>query len=430
MAKRQKHHLLLGAIGLLLAAGACSDVTEPAGVQPAGRSATIIEEPVPTGARIQVSKTAVAEWTTGTRYEWSLKKTGPLDLEVPTGQSAAYNYVVTATRTLAGTSEFFGVTGQLCVTNNGPDATQNLSIADQLQYWDDAVGDWQNFGAPVAVDVSAKPVLEAFTTYCYPYKVSIDPATVPFSKLGYRNTAKISISNFMAGYEDYAHVQTAPFVFPTSPTGGTTGATATVVDALTCPAGFTCSFSGATWTFTDSGSQTVPVTITNVSVPCFKTRDVVNTAKLTAGVLERTATVETSVWTGDLCGPQPPSVGCTPGFWKQSKHAQYWINHTTTDLIGTVFNQSARYTYEGTRLSNWTLLQGLQGGGGPGQVGAAKILLRAAIANLLNTEASGISPDALINSVNAALASEDRATMIALAEKLDALNNGTCTVKK
>jgi hypothetical protein len=316
------------------------------------------------------------------------------------------------------------------VTNNGPDATQNLSIVDQLQYWNDAASEWQAFGSPSAVDVSAKPVLEAFTTYCYPYKISVDPATVPVSKLGYRNTAHVYINNFMAGYEDYAHVQTAPFVFPSSPTSATTSATATVVDALTCPAGFTCSFSGATWTFTASESKTIPVTITNVSVPCFKTRDVVNTVKLTAGAVERNASAATSVWTGDLCGPQPPSVGCTPGFWKQPNNAKYWVNHTTTDLIGTVFNQSARYTYEGTRLSNWTLIQGLQGGGGPGQVGAAKILLRAAIANLLNTEASGISPDALINTVNAALASEDRATMIALAEKLDALNNGTCNVKR
>jgi hypothetical protein len=76
-----------------------------------------------------------------------------------------------------------------------------------------------------------------------------------------------------------------------------------------------------------------------------------------------------------------------------------------------------------------TLLQALQGGGGPGVEGATKILLRHAVASLLNSAHPDVSFDldtaGLIADVNAALAS-DRATMLALAAELDALNNQGC----
>ena len=47
------------------------------------------------------------------------------------------------------------------------------------------------------------------------------------------------------------------------------------------------------------------------------------------------------------CIPPPPPATCTPGFWKQPQHFQYWVGHDPDD------------PYPGTDM---TLLQALQGG--------------------------------------------------------------------
>ena len=81
-------------------------------------------------------------------------------------------------------------------------------------------------------------------------------------------------------------------------------------------------------------------------------------------------------------------------------------------------------------LDNRTLLQALSFQGGSSNTAAARILLRAAVAALLNSA----SPDVdyplttaqVIAEVNAALASNDRSTMLALASQLDSYNNLGC----
>jgi hypothetical protein len=79
------------------------------------------------------------------------------------------------------------------------------------------------------------------------------------------------------------------------------------------------------------------------------------------------------------------------------------------------------------------LLNALGGGGGRDNTGAAKILLRAAVAGLLNAshpdvDYAGLSASALISAVANALASEDRATMISLAGSIDTDNNAGCSL--
>lgn len=68
--------------------------------------------------------------------------------------------------------------------------------------------------------------------------------------------------------------------------------------------------------------------------------------------------------------------------------------------------------------------------GGPGPHGGAEILLRAGIAALLNSASPSISypltTAQVIAQVDAALATEDRPTMIALADQLDMFNNLHC----
>ena len=81
-------------------------------------------------------------------------------------------------------------------------------------------------------------------------------------------------------------------------------------------------------------------------------------------------------------------------------------------------------------LDNRTLLQALNFRGGSGTTGAARILLRTAVAALLNSAHPDVdyprTTAEVIADVNAALASHDRSTMLALAAELDDDNNLGC----
>ena len=81
-------------------------------------------------------------------------------------------------------------------------------------------------------------------------------------------------------------------------------------------------------------------------------------------------------------------------------------------------------------LDNTTLVQALSFNGGSGTIGAVRILLRAAVAALLNSAHPDVdyplTTAEVIAAVNAALASNDRNTMLALASTLDAANNLGC----
>lgn len=118
--------------------------------------------------------------------------------------------------------------------------------------------------------------------------------------------------------------------------------------------------------------------------------------------------------------------GCTPGYWKNHLDAWATTGYSPNQVITTVFAQAALYP----SLSIKTMLDTLQGGGGPGAEGGAKILLRAATASVLNANHNGVDfpkiAAHIINPVNNALASQNRATMLTLADKLDKWNNGGC----
>jgi hypothetical protein len=116
-----------------------------------------------------------------------------------------------------------------------------------------------------------------------------------------------------------------------------------------------------------------------------------------------------------------PNQGCTPGYWKN--HLDAWVGYSPNDLVGDVFG-----SYFG--LGNDTLLMALDYEGGNGNPGAARILLRAGVAALLNASNPNVdypmSTQDVIDAVNAALASEDRETMLDLATMLDDYNNLGC----
>lgn len=114
--------------------------------------------------------------------------------------------------------------------------------------------------------------------------------------------------------------------------------------------------------------------------------------------------------------------GCTPGFWKQSQHFDDWRSFSPNQTVSTIFSGAE------SSLESESLLDALQGGGGPGLLGAEKILLRDAVAALLNAANGTVqyprTTAEIISSVDAALATHDRDTILALGTTLDGLNNG------
>jgi hypothetical protein len=126
------------------------------------------------------------------------------------------------------------------------------------------------------------------------------------------------------------------------------------------------------------------------------------------------------------CPPTGESEGCTPGYWKN--HTESWAGtgYSPNQTTGSVFSGASAFP----SLASKTLLQSLQGGGGSGTTGAAKILLRAAVAAVLNAAHSGVNyprtEAQIITAVNAALTSNNRDTMLSLASALDDDNNLGC----
>jgi len=117
--------------------------------------------------------------------------------------------------------------------------------------------------------------------------------------------------------------------------------------------------------------------------------------------------------------------GCTPGYWKNHTDSWAGTGYAPGQTVGSVFTGAAAFPSQAAK----TLLQALQGSGGPGVEGAAKILLRAAVAALLNAGSSVDYPRTtaeILADVNAALASGNRNTMLSLAAELDDDNNLGC----
>jgi hypothetical protein len=113
--------------------------------------------------------------------------------------------------------------------------------------------------------------------------------------------------------------------------------------------------------------------------------------------------------------------GLTPGYWKN--HLDAWhAPYTPATTVGSVFTIPSSLN----ELSGNSFLTALQYNGGRNDIGAARILLRAAVAALLNAVDPDINypvaPNAIINDVNYALA-HGRTAMLDLKDTLDGYNN-------
>jgi hypothetical protein len=115
--------------------------------------------------------------------------------------------------------------------------------------------------------------------------------------------------------------------------------------------------------------------------------------------------------------------GCTPGYWKNHLDSWAGTGFAPTDTLESVFDVP-----DSLGMDSTTLLQALNFNGGSGVSGGARILLRAAVASLLNSAHAGVdfpmSTADVISDTNAALASLDRDMMIGLGGDLDDANNG------
>ena len=125
--------------------------------------------------------------------------------------------------------------------------------------------------------------------------------------------------------------------------------------------------------------------------------------------------------------PTPGTQGCTLGYWKN--HLAFWpAPYDPTDILGDVFVLGPFVNLNGDNVPNDSLLDALSYPGGPGSAGGAQILLKQAVAALLNA-ASGFYPlttAQVIGMVNSALATGNRSTMVTLASSLERLNSLGC----
>lgn len=129
----------------------------------------------------------------------------------------------------------------------------------------------------------------------------------------------------------------------------------------------------------------------------------------------------------DRDGKSSKQQACTPGYWKQKHHFDSWKHYSPRQKIGDVFDGRK------TKYSRTTLDDALGFGGGSGIDGAEKILLRAGVAALLNASNPDLryplTRNEVVSMVNSALRSDDRKTILKVAEKLDDYNNLGCPLR-
>jgi hypothetical protein len=118
--------------------------------------------------------------------------------------------------------------------------------------------------------------------------------------------------------------------------------------------------------------------------------------------------------------------GCTPGYWKQEQHFGNWTPPYTPDTrLRDIF-----VTSPVGLVPDVSLLEALNFRGGPGVSGATQILLRAAVASLLNAASPDvsfpISVGQVVDTTISRIETEYRPTIITRATYFDSINNLGC----
>lgn len=123
--------------------------------------------------------------------------------------------------------------------------------------------------------------------------------------------------------------------------------------------------------------------------------------------------------------PEKLLEGCTPGYWKN--HVDAWVTFSPDQPVYDIF---AIPSWLWPLVSGDTALYLLNYKGGPGDYGAARILLRHAMAAMLNATHPDVSYPALttgnVQDLVADALAEDREVMLQEKAVLEFLNEAGC----
>lgn len=192
------------------------------------------------GTTLSATKTAAAHYTR--TFPWTISKSAtPTTLNLFRGDAGTSEYTISVTKG-AGVDAAW-LDGEICVTNGGAVATENLTIVDQL-----SKNPSSTVIASVNVDVSSNPVLDPGEEGCYDYRVDI-PSSAVTAGATYKNTADVSITNHSG------HLGTQ---FGPNPSATAVLPAVTLInDNINVD-----DTNGGSWPFSASGSQTYNKTFT------------------------------------------------------------------------------------------------------------------------------------------------------------------------
>ena len=366
----------------------------PANGQPFGLSHVEFcydDRTVPEGDPLDVEKTA--NGTSDLRYTWLIDKAvDQTSVTATPPGSVTFNYTVTVSHD-AGVVSNYAVSGVITVSNTNAYPVTGVTITDQLS---DATVCTVTGGVNAVIPAAGSA---NFNYSCLPPNAAAVSNAVTVSWPDQAGPPVLPAGN-------------AVFVAPINWTQNVIDECVNVTDTYAGNLGMVCVGDANPTVF--NYSRTVPI-------PEFGCQEYDNTATFTT---TDTGTTGSDSVTVEVCST---FEGCTPGYWKQTQHFDSWVatGFNPNQTVGSVFAGAAANPYH-----NNTLVQALEFGGGGGVNGAKQILLRAAVAAVLNASHPDIdyqfTTAQVINSVNAALASGNRATILALASDLDDANNAGC----
>lgn len=248
------------------------------------------------GTTLDANVSATARYTR--TFAWTIDKSvSPEAWTLYRGESGTSTYTISLTKD-QGTDAAW-LEGEVCVTNDGELATENLAITVELKNGYPPPND---FLTSVTVDVSSNPVLDPSKACCYAYRVDIPfvGGQHPQPKPGgtYKITANVTITNHSGRLgEPFGPSPSATDMLPMNPT--LINDTINVDDT-----------NGSSWGFSASGSVSYTRTFTCDA----DAGSHVNTATIRETGQSDSATVMVTCLATD---------GCTlsAGYWKT--HSKY-----------------------------------------------------------------------------------------------------------